>query len=258
MTVSLPGSNAPVATTPTAPGEGGVYTYGLVKNFRRPGGQEGLLQLINGTVNVAVVDSASGAVLASATVDELWNFAVGQNTWSGENLSLSPAQTVPDGVPKVSSRLPTPRLSRSTARAGRGTAPTRCVARPARFRHRPCHPIRIYAILNAALVLAVHALQAKSAKLSFLGIAINERQLPEGADVAELAAAPPPEAELPPLLPYSFLSAEQAEKGNMVELAVSGEGASQEGPSGVGASWRGVMWRPCTRASTASQLLVSA
>ncbi|GIM03791.1 hypothetical protein Vretimale_8486, partial [Volvox reticuliferus] len=62
---------------------------------------------------------------------------------------------------------------------------------------------------------------AISARLSFMSIELHERQLPPGADAAALAAAPPPESELPPLLPYSFVTPEFAETGNMVELVVT-------------------------------------
>ncbi|GLC67227.1 hypothetical protein PLESTF_000531100 [Pleodorina starrii] len=162
ITLNLPGCHVPWASPPTAPSEGGVYQYSVDKHFRRSGGQDGLLQLINGTVTVTVNDSATNAVLASTTLDQMWGFAIGQNTWSADGQDLTPAAAVPAGVPK-----------------------------------------------------------ALSARLSFISIELHERPLPPGADPAALAAAPPPEAELPPLLPYSYVSPEFAESGNMVELVVT-------------------------------------
>ncbi|KAG2434617.1 hypothetical protein HXX76_007512 [Chlamydomonas incerta] len=164
ITLNIPGCHVPWASPHTAPSEGGLYQYSVVKHFRRSGGDDGLMALINGVLTVTVNDSATNAVLASATVDQLQGFAIGQNTWSAEGLDLVPAAEVPEGVPK-----------------------------------------------------------ARSARLAFVSIALQERPLPEGADAAALAAAPPtPEAELPPLLPYSYVNPAGAEEGNMVELAVSG------------------------------------
>lgn len=65
--------------------------------------------------------------------------------------------------------------------------------------------------------------QACSARLSFISIELLERQLPPDVDAAALAATPPPESELPPLLPYSYVTPEFAERGNMVELVINGE-----------------------------------
>lgn len=101
ITLNIPGCHVPWASAHTAPSEGGVYQYSVVKHFRRSGGQDGLLQLINGVLTVTVNDSATNAVLASATVDQLQGFAIGQNTWSTEGLDLVPAAEVPEGVPKV-------------------------------------------------------------------------------------------------------------------------------------------------------------
>ncbi|EFJ48577.1 hypothetical protein VOLCADRAFT_104635 [Volvox carteri f. nagariensis] len=141
---------------------GGVYQYSIVKHFRRSGGQDGLVQLMNGALAITVNDSATNAVLASATIDQMWGFGIGQNTWSAEGHDLKPAEDVPAGVPK-----------------------------------------------------------ARSACLSFISIELHERQLPPGADPAAMAAAPPPETELPPLLPYSYVTPEFAETGNLVELVVT-------------------------------------
>ncbi|KAG2496263.1 hypothetical protein HYH03_005496 [Edaphochlamys debaryana] len=163
LTLNIPGSVVPWASPPTAPSEGSEYHYNVVKHLRRPGGKEGLMLMINGKLTVTINDSATNAVLATAAVDELWGFAIGENTWSAaDGLDLTPVVEVPEGVPKV-----------------------------------------------------------RSARLSFASIALNERPLPEGADAAALAASPPPESELPPLLPYSYVDAEWAEKGNLVELALA-------------------------------------
>ncbi|KXZ53609.1 hypothetical protein GPECTOR_6g526 [Gonium pectorale] len=117
---------------------------------------------MNGNLAVAIVDSASSAVLASGIIDQFWGFAVGSNTWNAEENELTPTTAeLPAGVPKV------------------------------------------------------HA-----AKLSSVAIALQERALPPGADAAALAAAPPPESELPPLLPFSYVSPEAAETANMIELVV--------------------------------------
>ncbi|GIL44572.1 hypothetical protein Vafri_2099 [Volvox africanus] len=162
VTLNLPGCHTPWASPPTAPSEGNLYHYSVVKHFRRTGGQDGLSQLMNGNVAITINDSVTNAVLASATIDQMWGFAIGQNTWSADGQDLAPSEEVPAGVPK-----------------------------------------------------------ALSARLSFMSIELHERQLPPGADAAALAAAPPPESELPPLLPYSFVTPEFAETGNMVELVVT-------------------------------------
>ncbi len=101
ITLNIPGCHVPWASPHTAPSEGGVYQYSVVKHFRRSGGQDGLMQLINGVLTVTVNDSATNAVLATAVVDQLQGFAIGANTWSAEGLDLKPAAEVPGGVPKV-------------------------------------------------------------------------------------------------------------------------------------------------------------
>ena len=57
--------------------------------------------MINGKVVVTVNESDTNTVLASATLDELWGFAIGRNSWSAEGVPLTPASSVPEGMPKV-------------------------------------------------------------------------------------------------------------------------------------------------------------
>lgn len=56
---------------------------------------------MNGSITVTIHDSATNAALASATIDQMWGFAIGQNTWSADGYELMPVAEVPPGVPKV-------------------------------------------------------------------------------------------------------------------------------------------------------------
>lgn len=62
---------------------------------------DGLAAMINGKVVVTINESDTNTVLASAMLDELWGFAIGRNSWSAEGVSLTPAASVPEGMPKV-------------------------------------------------------------------------------------------------------------------------------------------------------------
>lgn len=103
LSISIPGSNAPVTSDPVECSEDGQYRYQYTRHFRRPEGMEGLLLMINGRVTVSVVESETNVALATGQLDVLGGFALGKSIWIGNDVALAAAsEGLPASVVKVS------------------------------------------------------------------------------------------------------------------------------------------------------------
>lgn len=105
ITLHIPGCHVPWASPPTPASEGGTYVYAITKHFRRSEEKDVLLQLANGKLTVTVNESTTNTVLGTATVDELWGFAIGDNSWSSDREDLTPASQ-PEGAPPPATPVP--------------------------------------------------------------------------------------------------------------------------------------------------------
>ncbi|MEW5299580.1 MAG: hypothetical protein WDW36_002581 [Sanguina aurantia] len=98
LSISVPGSVTP-ALGPPVDCTDGTYAYHTTKHLRRDFGLDTLHTLINNPVLISVVDSVSGLCLATATLDVLAGFALGQGTWSSPGvIELLPAAPLPNSV----------------------------------------------------------------------------------------------------------------------------------------------------------------
>lgn len=105
LSISIPGSNAPVTSEPVDCSEDGLYRYQYTRDFRRPEGMDGLLLMINGRVTVSIMESAANVPLATAVLDVLSGFALGESTWAGSDVALDPAaEGLPPSVTQVRAR----------------------------------------------------------------------------------------------------------------------------------------------------------
>ncbi len=105
ITLHIPGCHIPWASPPTPASEGGTYAYAITKHFRRSEEKDVLLQLVNGKLTVTVNESTTNTVLGTATIDELWGFAIGDNSWSSDREDLTPTSQ-PEGAPPPANPVP--------------------------------------------------------------------------------------------------------------------------------------------------------
>jgi hypothetical protein len=82
-----------------------MYAYGFVGRFRRDSDMEGLHELLNNPVRIAVHDSVSNTPLAWTVVDVL-GFGLGKQTLDFDTLVLEMDSALPAGLPKVGEYVP--------------------------------------------------------------------------------------------------------------------------------------------------------
>lgn len=193
LVVTYPGSYAPSTGTPTDLSDASTFKYSFTERSRREPGPEALHELINGSVRIAVCESVSGAQLATAAIDPL-AFALGETSIDLGSVTLTPEATAPAGCPTVKS----------------GTL----------------QGVKLWLTHRAKAV-------ADAAAGSRPGTGTGERPKGSASKAANGADAYPPESELPPVEPYSFIPAEQKNGANVIELSI---GAIQPLPAGLAAT----------------------
>mmetsp|Transcript_4983 Transcript_4983/g.9196 ORF Transcript_4983/g.9196 Transcript_4983/m.9196 type:complete len:441 (+) Transcript_4983:45-1367(+) len=155
-----------------ASSDGSTYDVKFLKRYRIQGTLESLHSLINGRIRISVTEFETSRALAFAVLDVMWNFALGQTTWSNADpVVLNPTESA---------------LTPSSAN--------------------------------------LSALRTTGNALDGIRLRLEKRPAPPGVsiDTTSLPAQSVPEIDLPPFEPFSFLTPEEAEAGNFVELSPMG------------------------------------
>ncbi|KAL6752682.1 hypothetical protein V8C86DRAFT_3140916 [Haematococcus lacustris] len=218
---------APLTGTPTQAGANEYYAYDFASRFRRDADIDGLHDLLNGTLQLSVHDSATNILLASTTVDTL-DFGLGHQAIELDALPLEPNPAVPPSCAKVlpGSQLRSLRLwlthrpAPSQAPTPQGLDPVPGSG-PALAPDSPSGPSEAGGSPPAPRsLLGTPASQARPAS-----VAASVSRPPGPGSVTPdqaAAAAALAEADLPPPQPFTFLSPDQLQGATLVELRVAG------------------------------------